>query len=435
MTLEEELLSADGKILIYGAHLVALECCRYLTFFGKGGQIVGFAVTDMTGNPEELDGFPVKAADEYSEQYGNLTVIIAMPGKYHDSVEKYAKEKGVKKFVKVGLEEMSLLKGTQLLSEQHIHAGFPFLLEKTSQDGSWLNIRSVQEEPDRYYKFPTLFYIIMKNVLYEAEKLDFQKDYQNVLGSYRSIHSMRRNKGIDRKSLIRDIIQVYMVFSGGDSALLCTGGIYDPWICPLQAGGRDSRMEISCEYDDTGETIADKNHLFAEMTGAYWIWKNVKDVCYKGLCHYRRHFVISEEEVRGLLQNKIDVVLTIPRYVPFGIGNMFLAETPVKNQVLESVVQAVRERSPGDEISFQEYLRSCFYYPNNMVIAKTDIYDAYCKWVFLILFRTLDIETAKCYGHTDDRHLAYASELLTSFYFAKNKDKYCIAVSDYQFYS
>ena len=32
-----------------------------------------------------------------------------------------------------------------------------------------------------------------------------------------------------------------------------------------------------------------------------------------------------------------------------------------------------------------------------------------------------------------DRHIAYSAELLTSFYFAQNKDKYKIAVTDYIF--
>jgi hypothetical protein len=70
-----------------------------------------------------------------------------------------------------------------------------------------------------------------------------------------------------------------------------------------------------------------------------------------------------------------------------------------------------------------------------MVIARNDIYNAYCEWVFKILFRMSEIETQKGNVQTEDRRIAYAAELLTSFYFAKNKDIYRIAVTDYQFYT
>ena len=429
-----ELEGIEGKILIYGAHLVALECFRFLIYKGKESSITGFAVTNRSGNPEEIEGYPVKEIGEYQDLRHVVTVIIAMPKKYHAAVENHAREKGFQKFIQVSLEEMSLIKREQLLWEQRSRIGFPFVLEKSGRDGSWLDIRRQREETVRYYKFPTLFYRNMDDVFEETENLAFQKDYQKVLGSYRNIHCMPEKEREEIGKPYTEALQVYMIFSRGDSALLSADSAYESWIRPLQVGGRESKMKISCQYDDVGDSIADKNHLFAEMTGAYWIWKNVDQVCYKGLCHYRRHFVISEDEIRRLEQNKMDVILTIPRYVPYGVGNMFLAETPVKAQVFETMVQAIRKCAPEDEIDFKNYMRACFYYPNNMVIARNDIYNAYCEWVFRILFRMLEIEEEKDYGHADDRHLAYAAELLTSFYFVKNKDNYRIAVTEYQFY-
>ena len=45
--------------------------------------------------------------------------------------------------------------------------------------------------------------------------------------------------------------------------------------------------------DDTGETIAPRNKHYSELTGWYWIWKNVSDVSIVGLCHYRRYFLLG----------------------------------------------------------------------------------------------------------------------------------------------
>ena len=135
------------------------------------------------------------------------------------------------------------------------------------------------------------------------------------------------------------------------------------------------------------------------------------------------------------LQNSIDVILTMPRYIPYGVGNMFLAETPVKEPVFEAMYQALYECSYEDAELFKEYMTACFYYPNNMVVARSEIYNSYCAWIFPILFRISEMGRKSRYGHEEDRHIAYAAELLTSYYFAKNRSRYHIVVADYYFYS
>ena len=433
MSLECKLNRITGKIIIYGAHLVALECCRFLISNGKRNHIVGFAVTDTRDNPTDLEGFQVKEIGEYAGQYQACTVIMAMPEKYHKSVESHARSKGFRSFVKVSLEEMSVLKGRELIGEWQKDAGYSFGLEESSHDPTWLNVRETGGTTGRYYKFPTLFYRDTGDVLRETEKCDLWEQYQRSLGQYRNLHEMVKDSRVSAAGPAADMMKIYMALSKRDSAKIVLDTCH-AWICPLHLGERNAEEQTSCLYDDVGESIADKNRLLAEMTGAYWIWKNVTGPAYKGLCHYRRHFVISEKEILAMEQNGIDAVLTTARYAPYGVGNMFLAETPVKKAVFASLFQAIHRCTPEDEESFRDYMRSCFYYPNNMVVARNDIYDAYCQWIFPILFQMLDIDLETGYGHTGDRHIAYAAELLTSYFFVKHKDKYCIAVTDYDFY-
>ena len=62
----------------------------------------------------------------------------------------------------------------------------------------------------------------------------------------------------------------------------------DPCYLPLHVG-RAGKEDIGFSGDDTGENISQKNPFYCELTGLYWLWRNV-DSDYKGLVHYRRHF-------------------------------------------------------------------------------------------------------------------------------------------------
>ena len=59
---------------------------------------------------------------------------------------------------------------------------------------------------------------------------------------------------------------------------------------PLHVGKAISNKELNITCDNDGENISAKNLSYCELTGLYWAWKNLKDVDYIGLCHYRRYF-------------------------------------------------------------------------------------------------------------------------------------------------
>lgn len=437
----ERQLWKENAILIYGAHLTALECARWLVRIGAKDKISGFAVTDRNGNPEMLMGFPVKTLDEYGVVDQDTLVLLALPEKYHKEVETYICSRGFCRFLKVGLEKMSEWKGNYLIENQKEFPVLPFVLKRDIHDPCWLNMVEKPGKDDdvsekikwmRHYKFPTLFYLNEEKMIEEARKLHFYEDYESICGAYRNLHLLADGVPLTNNREIKKILKVFMAFSSWDNKT-AKAGREASWICPIQVGSSLSEQKSRALSDDTGDHISPYNGLFAEMTGAYWIWKNEAFSEYKGLCHYRRHFLISEGEILALRQNKIDVILPTPRYVPGGIRKMFLAETPVQKEVFENMLCSVSELYGDEREQLEVYLESCFYYPNNMVIARRNIYDDYCSYVFPILFRMREMDMETDYGHETDRHIAYASELLTSFYFVKYKELYRIVVTDYEY--
>lgn len=435
----------NGSIMIYGAHLVAVELYRYLKWVCRSFEFAGFAVTTAEGNPKELEGEKVVELQD-SQADKDTTVMIAMPEKYHNEVELYARKLGFSSFIRISLEKMSELKGRQLLQEYKRYGNLKFNLYEDECDVSWMNMTDSNldrwDQPcdlaRRHYKFPTLYYLDVETMFREAGKFNFYKDYERVFGAYRNLHALPArdcpSQDIEKnQKKLEEQLRIYMVFSQWDSASIANQE-YPFWIYPIQAGSALTEKKVGKYLDEIGDSISEKNSVLAEMTAAYWIWKNAEPVKYKGLCHYRRHFVLTKEVVISLEENGIDVVLTTPRYAPGGIRRMFLAETPVKEPVYQKLIGAIADCHPEDKEAFKEYMEECLYCPNNMVIAKSGIYDAYCEWVFPVLFRMMEMDEESGYGHERDRHIAYAAELLTSWYFARHKDVYCMAVTDYRFY-
>lgn len=66
-----------------------------------------------------------------------------------------------------------------------------------------------------------------------------------------------------------------------------TGGIY----YPIQVGkALHPELDLGFQLDNEGDNISYRNSSWCELTALYWGWKNIKDVKYLGLNHYRRYF-------------------------------------------------------------------------------------------------------------------------------------------------
>lgn len=425
--LYKRLCELTGKILIFGGHLVALECVRWLVANGKKDCIMGVAVTCMDNNPLELEGIPVDTIENYKQEQ-DVTIIVAVPEKYHEEIMEKLNKYGYKEIICLGIIAMSTLKAKQLLQKQVQILGKTAILEESKNDPTWMDLSFVNERKEvKRCKFPTLYHMDMDNIV--KKMISFSQNYQRTCGNIVEISS---KEDVSTINLTPNTLSIYMAYSQWDSAEYKRAeNVF--WIHPLRLGSSlgDKNEDTLGMWDNQGVNISDKNRSFAEMTGTYWIWKNAMHSKYVGLCHYRRHFVLSGKEIAAMECCEIDAILTTPRYAPGGVGEMFLKETPVGETVYNIMCNAVRREYPKEEEEFSRFLSNEFYFPNNMVIAKKVLYETYCTWIFPILFRMEKAEQEIGYGHETDRNIAYAAELLTSYFFMRCASRYRIATTEY----
>lgn len=194
----------------------------------------------------------------------------------------------------------------------------------------------------------------------------------------------------------------------------------------LQVGAKGKEHYCSIS-DDVGDNISEKNPLFCELTGLYWIWKNVVDK-YIGIVHYRRFFTesffeshfLQEDKIRTILKN-YDVILPIITQLKAGttVRSQFLENTGTKYDllVLESVI---RDKYPEYMDTYTAVFNSSRSYFRNMLISSKTVYDGYCEWLFNILFEVERRLDTTDYDDYHKRIYGFFSERLLSVYMRHN---------------
>ena len=164
--------------------------------------------------------------------------------------------------------------------------------------------------------------------------------------------------------------------------------------------GRNGKENFGYCSDDYGDNISNKNPYFCELTGLYWMWKQSRaDII--GLCHYRRYFVneknnlLEKDEIESILN---DYDLIIPNFGTSLLENVYEDyDNEHYGKDLDLCRELVGEMTPEYLDSYDKVIygkKLCHY---NMFIAKKEIIDGYCEWVFPILFELEKEINAKDY--------------------------------------
>lgn len=162
--------------------------------------------------------------------------------------------------------------------------------------------------------------------------------------------------------------------------------------------------------DDTGDNISAKNGTYCELTATYWAWKNLKDVEYIGLAHYRRYFEtkFTNENIDKIFEN-CDVVIAQP-YLHDRYNEMKMARTLVmEDEVI--FLKVFKKLCPEYEQTLIDYLYGFKDYPYNMFVMKRKTFDEYCTFLFAILSECEKLMKPLSYTNSN-RRLGYIAEYL-----------------------
>lgn len=216
---------------------------------------------------------------------------------------------------------------------------------------------------------------------------------------------------------------------------------YEPLL--VGAVNREQKLRLLYQCDDEGENISGKNDSYCELTGLYWIWKNVTSQ-YIGLVHYRRYFadihsfgkykymylVWKRESAYKLLDGdelvqrlgKHELIVKKSRYYKDGTRKALLQVLSEDN--LCTLEKVIREEWPDYIPALEYWFNSTFFIQCNMFFGKKEVIDRYCEWVFPILRELDDLQEKKvgiCYKN---REIGYFAEVLFSIWLKKNKIDY-----------
>ena len=199
----------------------------------------------------------------------------------------------------------------------------------------------------------------------------------------------------------------------------------------IQAGTALAQEQFDCSFhDNDGENISDKNRQFCELTVLYWLWKNCS-ADWIGLEHYRRRFLLPEGWTSRLGQ--VDAILPVPLYVYPSLEGNFVARHEKK--VWDAAIQILVEQHPGMQEAATEFFsnQGC-YSPCNMLIARREVLDDLCSWMFPMLFE-LENRIGPLKDSYQNRYPGFVSERFISFFFWYYRDRYNVVYSEKNFLS
>ena len=211
----------------------------------------------------------------------------------------------------------------------------------------------------------------------------------------------------------------------------------------IHAGHALAKKDFGYAGDDTGDNISALNPFLDEVTALYWIWKNTKHT-HTGFVHYRRFFtsddkqetfdaekILSATEILKIL-DEYDIITKQESFSERPQRDLIIFSTgqPDLVRVVEEIIRNhLAQKQPDYLDAFDDVTRGIALFANGMHIARRNVFDAYCEWLFSFLIDATEEVRAKVslgdkplreMGHDYSRVVGHFAERLLSVWLIKN---------------
>ncbi len=223
---------------------------------------------------------------------------------------------------------------------------------------------------------------------------------------------------------------------------------HDDVYTPIHVGRAMSKYVKDLNWmigDNTGDNISEKNGSFCELTALYWAWKNMKNVDYIGLCHYRRYFdflrqVTSTLPIYSMPEESFkeyNPIMTYKTIKALSRGEVIVAKKQYHRESLitqyslnhvsddlRTLREVIRQKGEKKYVkSFESVMFGNKYSPYNMFVMSKGHFDMYCKWLFDVLFEVEKRTDISHYNPVQKRIYGYMSERLLNVFLKANRFK------------
>ncbi len=379
-----DILKLHNKIYVFGAASRAKTIMGYMDMLFPQMAIIGYLVDNKEENDSRICGVPVIHLDTASKEeiavlQTEVPVIIATKGIYHEQIKSRLTALGFVNMIPVSVEVDNCLRNAYV---SRVFAG---------EGREFIKLESIANR---------------KTEVAEA-----------------------RNAA-DRETAEEINACIYMAKSIYDKELETPYTVPD-YEKALQVGAAlaEKRLGDDILTDDKGENISVKNRQYCELTGLYWVWKNCHhDIA--GLSHYRRHFVLPEDWMKVMAEQGIDAIVPVPTYVYPSVGENYKERHMPEDW--DFLLQYLKEKESWAIDTAMKVFSGNLFLPGNMFIARWEVLDALCSWLFPILDAISESGGVKEDPYLN-RYVAFASERLVTLFFDLHKDKYKIVYADRRF--
>lgn len=178
--------------------------------------------------------------------------------------------------------------------------------------------------------------------------------------------------------------------------------------------GSEGKEDYGYIRDNTGDNISVKNPNYCELTGIYWLWKNMNcDII--GVCHYRRFFIKEETLLRKQdIERQIkETPILVPNSRYVGEEDAYIQYSKMHNEKdLQICREVICEKYPDYVDAFDYVMHTILMSIGNMWITRKNIFDRYCEWLFDILFEVEKRINIIAYDNYQKRVMGFLSERL-----------------------